>query len=195
MTNHITGSDWRIWRWAAEIKISVRTATASKGLFPRRAVDHCVKYWEIRRRKHQRAENRKKAAKIANDDRTYARLVHDSAGALNLWGGLQEQVPSKPTGPEIGFDDEAIELAKRGREISQRSVDVSPAVGPSQWGFHRRTHGRLDGQNSSMDPLYQAYYVDVERYVVRWGRTQHRLAEVKRAYEEDKKKRERERWG
>ena len=109
----------------------------------------------------RKARNRtpKQAAKITNDGREHGQTVYDSANALNIWGGIAEEVPSGPMGPAIGFGEDAIELAKRCRDICQRSVDVNHSSWYSLWGSHRRMSDRPHWQNSSIEPLYQVYYV------------------------------------
>ena len=73
------------------------------------------------------------AAKITNDGRTRGRRVCDSANALNLWVRIAEAALSWPMGPEVGFGDDAIALAKRGRGLFQRPDDIIPASGYIRW--------------------------------------------------------------
>ena len=103
--------------------------------------------------------------------RGYGKRVYDEVIAINIWRRIDEHNPSGAEEHAVGFGDETIDLAKLGRGISQKSVDISPAAGYNKWRSYKRTRDRLRCQDASLGPLYQAYYIARDEYREMWSTT------------------------
>ena len=78
-----------------------------------------------------------------------------------------------PYNPTVGFDDEVIDLAKRGREIVQKAADASPAAAQDLRMPYTLTETKIRGEGCSFDPLYRPFYDAVTAYKTRWGAEMH----------------------
>ena len=69
-------------------------------------------------------------------DRKNGERIYDSHNALTVWRRLSQPRPAPPENPRnplAGFDDDAIELAKLGRDISRKAAEAPPAAAHIQW--------------------------------------------------------------
>ena len=117
----------------------------------------------------------KQTAKLENDGLIRGKRARAAVNAPNLLRSLDEPDSSGPEDPDIGLDGDAIDIAKRGREIGRKSTDVRPAEGYIPWRSNKRTHGRMRGQHASLGPLYQSYYITREEYKERRRALQEKL--------------------
>ena len=156
---------------------------SNRGLPANRAPPpRCVPLAEVREEDMSRAAGRyagqptpKKTAAQREADRKNALRIAECAEAWKLWERLDTQVPVPPTcphNPASGFDDRIVELAKRGREICRKGVEVSPAASYAQWRSLSRLERKKHGEDCNLEPLHVEYYDAVRDYVARWNDTQ-----------------------
>ena len=88
--------------------------------------------------------------------------------------------PGAPRNPEEGFDDDAIDLAKRGRAITQKSMDTTPGQTHAEWRSFARFGRKNFGESARLAPLCREYHEAVESYTDRCGEVQ---TEVGNAYQ------------
>ena len=108
-------------------------------------------------------------------ERKHGARVYESARSLELRDRLDfpEPVPPRqPRNPTEGFDGRTVELANRGRDITAKAVDISPAAAYNQWRSLMRLASKRYGEECISESLYQEYYQAVNEYVERWTATQ-----------------------
>ena len=113
---------------------------------------------------------KKREARLKNGPRVY-----DSYNACALWKRLdipEPAPPENPLFPEQGFDDDAIDLAKRGRMSTQKSTDTTPEKAHAQWMSYVMLERKENGPNASSDPLTCGYQEAVRAYMERRGNVQ-----------------------
>lgn len=116
--------------------------------------------------------------------RKHGGRVSDSAMELELWNRLDHPRPIPPAQPRNqveGFGETVIGLAKRGRDLAHKAVEVPPAAAYNQWRSFVRMERRNYGGDCSLESLYQEYYQAVAAYVELWQSIQD---EVGRRYAE-----------
>ena len=97
--------------------------------------------------------------------------VYDAANAASLWGIIDKPPPNSGDGPYRSggdFGEEAISLAKRGRDIARKAIDMSPAATHYQRSSYTRAEGRVHGAGCSMGPIHPGYYDAIAAYQRIW---------------------------
>ena len=124
----------------------------------------------------------KKTALKRQADLTHAQRVRDAVNAVDLWKLLGNPTPCLmhgPYDPTQMFADSAIELARRGREIAHRAMEVSPAAANDAWRSYTRMEQKINGEGCSFQPLYQPFDDACDEYRARWEAEQRRQEEKK----------------
>lgn len=109
-----------------------------------------------RRHKKQGKPTPEQAEASDEERRKRGQRVYDTATALTLWRLIAHPHPTLTLGPyfpTFGFDEDASELAKRGRAIVQKAMDASPATAQDQCRPYARM-GRKIGESGSPSNRY-----------------------------------------
>ena len=100
-------------------------------------------------------------------DRKHIERVYDAVNALTFrrrFGAPRLTHPAHPRYREEGFEDDAIEIARRGRAITQKSADASPGAEYNQWRSYVRLGRRLIGVGANMEPAHREYNEEILVY-------------------------------
>ena len=115
-------------------------------------------------------------------DLAHAQRVRDDVNAAGLWKLLGNPTPCLmygPYNPTQMFEDSAVELARRGREIAHRAMEVSPAAANDAWRSYSRMEQKINGEGCPLQPLYRPFGDACAEYRVRWEAEQRRQEEQK----------------
>ena len=108
-----------------------------------------------------------------------AQRLRDAVNDVDLWMLLGTPHPCMadgPYSPTLMFEDGAAELARSGRDIAHRAVDVSPEAANDQRMPYKRTERKIHGDGCPTQPLYQPFGDATDAYRVRWKSEQRRKA-------------------
>ena len=90
-----------------------------------------------------------------------------AADAMRLWGRLDKDIPSGPRNPEGGFGEEALLVARRGRDRTRFSMERGQASAQANW----RSVIRPSRYNGGIEEeLYNEYTQAVRNYIMRYDR-------------------------
>ena len=109
----------------------------------------------------------KRKLKQARSQHIHGERVMIAADAVRLWSRLDEDIPSGPRNPEEGFGDEAIRIARRGREHARIAMERGQSSAQSNWRSMVRSCRHHDGDENE---LFDQYTQAVRNYVMRHDR-------------------------
>ena len=109
----------------------------------------------------------KRKRKRSQDRHIHGERVMIAADAMRLWSRLDEDIPTGPMGPEEGFGNEVIRIARRGRDHARIAMERGQASAHANWRSAVRSCQHHDGDE---DELFHEYSHAVRNYVLRHDR-------------------------